>query len=118
MEDSKYCYRGTNVLKNKLGLRNPKDLLRAEVKLTSIRLEELKVAPIKGFFDYKHLKEIHRYIFQDIYEWAGQERTVEIGKGNMFCITSYLGEYAESIFQKYYFQCKNNKDNFDDFIHV
>lgn len=118
MHDDKYCYSNSNVLKNKFGIKTSRELTLAEVKFTSARLSYLQNNPIEGNFDFEHLKEIHRYIFQDLYEWAGQERTVEIGKGNMFCITSYLNEYAESIFQKYYPQCKNNKDNFDDFIYA
>nr|WP_231375830.1 Fic family protein [Corynebacterium aquatimens] len=39
-----------------------------------MRLDELNQAPLPGDFDYAHFKAIHRYIFQDIYEWAGHER--------------------------------------------
>ena len=64
------------------------------------------------------MKKIHKYIFQDLYTWAGKERTVEIGKGNLFCTTMYIQEYAESIFKKYYALCYAAKDNFDEFIKV
>ena len=76
-----------------------------EKELTLIRLQELQKNPIKGNFDFKHLKDIHEYIFQDLYDWAGKERTVEIGKGNLFCTTRCLQSYAESVFNKYYSQC-------------
>ncbi|MCM1559798.1 MAG: Fic family protein [Butyrivibrio sp.] len=36
----------------------------------------------------KHLQAIHAYIFQDVYDWAGELRKVDIAKGNMFCIRS------------------------------
>lgn len=34
-----------------------------------------------GKFDFAHLRAIHRHLFQDIYDWAGEIRTVEISKG-------------------------------------
>lgn len=43
--------------------------------MTRSRMLELAAQPLDGSFDYAHMKAIHRYIFQDIYEWAGQERT-------------------------------------------
>lgn len=118
MPDNKYCYPDSDVLKNKLSITNKNELFEAEKELTAIRLKELQDKPIKGKFDFKHLKAIHKYIFQDIYDWAGKERTVEIGKGNLFCTTSCIQSYAESVFNKYYSQCYNAKDNFEDFIRV
>lgn len=118
MPDNKYCYPNSEVLKNKLNITDKNELFETETELTAIRLKELQYKPIKGNFDFKHLKEIHKYIFQDIYDWAGKERTVEIGKGNLFCTTSCIQNYAESIFNKYYSQCYNAKDNFEDFIRI
>lgn len=118
MPDNKYCYPNSEVLKNKLNITDRNELFEAEKELTAIRLRELQVKPVKGKFDFKHLKAIHKYIFQDVYDWAGKERTVEIGKGNLFCTTSCIQSYAESVFNKYYSQCYNAKDNFEDFIRV
>ena len=88
MGDSYYCYQGTNVLINKLNIKDGKTLFEAEKKLTLLRLKNLNNNPIKGDFDFEHLKAIHKYIFQDVYDWAGEERRVEIGKGNLFCTVS------------------------------
>jgi cell filamentation protein, protein adenylyltransferase len=57
----------------------------------------LQTAPLPGRFDLEHLKAIHRYIFQDVYGWAGQLRTVNISKG-----TSTFGfyQYIESHLQQ------------------
>ena len=118
MHDSKYCYPHSAVLKNKLNITDKDDLFEAEKELTAIRLRELQENPVKGKYDFEHLKNIHKYIFQDVYEWAGKERTVEIGKGNLFCTTACIQDYAESVFKKYYYQCYANKDNFDDFIRI
>ena len=74
MPDNKYCYPDSEVLKNKLNIIDKNKLFEAEKELTAIRLKELQDKPIKGKFDFKHLKAIHKYIFQDIYDWAGKER--------------------------------------------
>lgn len=118
MPDSKYCYPDSEVLINKLNITDKKDLFEAEKELTAIRLRELQENPIKGGYDFLHLKAIHKYIFQDIYSWAGKERTVEIGKGNLFCTTACIQDYAKSVFGKYFSQCYAFRDNFDDFIRV
>ena len=63
MPDNKYCYPGTDVLINKLGIKDNESLFEAEKKLTFIRLQQLQSEPIKGKYDFKHLKAIHKYIF-------------------------------------------------------
>ncbi len=73
-----YFYPGTEVLKNKLGTRDPELLRKQEEARTAIRAFELYFNPIEGEFDYAHLKAIHAYLFQDIYEWAGEERTAPV----------------------------------------
>ena len=88
MPDNQYCYPGSIVLKNKLNITDVRELSGAEKELTAIRLYELQENPIKGKFDFAHLRAIHKYIFQDLYQWAGKIRTVEIGKGNLFCATA------------------------------
>ena len=71
-----------------------------ERKLTLVRLMELLEKPINGNFDLKHLQAIHKYIFQDIYDWAGKIRVVDIAKGNMFCNVRFIEDQAEQIFSK------------------
>ncbi|GHU62361.1 hypothetical protein FACS189445_5310 [Spirochaetia bacterium] len=65
-----YCYPGTTVLKNKLGLKDNDVLLKAEREITSIKLLMLYDMPIEGLFNLDHLCNIHKIIFEDIYEWA------------------------------------------------
>ena len=118
MPDSKYCYPDSDVLINKLNIEDGDELYEAEMRLTMIRLRKLENNPIKGDFDFDHLKAIHKFIFDPIYEWAGKERTVEIGKGNLFCTVRFIPDYARSVFGKYFPQCYANKDSFKDFIRV
>ena len=63
-----------------------------------LRLLELLDKPINGKFDFKHLQAIHAYIFQDVYDWAGKVRTVDIAKGNMFCNVRFISSQADVIF--------------------
>ena len=100
MSDTRYCYPNSDVLINKLNIREQDKLYAFERRLTMLRLLELMDNPIRGQFDFRHLKEIHAYIFQDIYDWAGKVRTVDIAKGNMFCNVRFIPEQAEEIFSK------------------
>lgn len=98
MHDSVYCYPETDILINKLNIHDDSILQEAERELTSRRLVQLADHPINGRFDFSHLKRIHRFIFQDVYAWAGQERTVDIAKTNMFCNVKFIDTQAEEIF--------------------
>ena len=99
--DRIYCYERSNVLINKPGIRDSQRLADYERKKSSMRLLELAGSPARGNLDYKHLKKIHKAIFQDIYEWAGKERTVDIAKSNLFCRAMFLNDMASDIFRKY-----------------
>lgn len=63
MSDELYCYPGSNVLKNKMGIRDMEQLHEMERKLTMLRILELLDKPVRGTFDLKHLQAIHAYIF-------------------------------------------------------
>ena len=79
MSDRDYCYPPDYaVLRNKLDIRDAAELETAERELVTFRLLEPMPA---GNFDLTHLKAIHRHLFQDIYAWAGDVRTVESAKG-------------------------------------
>ena len=52
-----------------------------------------------GHFDFAHLRAIHRYLFGPIYAWAGEPRTVAIGKGgSLVALPAYIAPYAEQVF--------------------
>lgn len=100
MSDKIYCYPDSDVLKNRMGIRDIDRLRQLEKRLTMLRILELVDKPIQGKFDLKHLQSIHKYIFQDVYEWAGKIRKVDIAKGNMFCNVKFIESQAEEIFGK------------------
>lgn len=76
---------GVQVLRNKLGLSNYYELSEAERQLTGVRQFELGARPelVPRTFDTEHWKAIHRQVFGDVYEWAGQFRTVDMSKGEL-----------------------------------
>ncbi|MGN9163780.1 Fic/DOC family protein [Tissierellaceae bacterium HCP3S3_D8] len=98
--DSKYCYPNSDVLKNKFNIRDSKKLELAEREYTSLTIAEIKVNPIKGNFDLKHLQDIHKHLFRDIYDWAGELRTVNISKGTHFYNYMYIVDGAKTIFNE------------------
>lgn len=75
-----YVYPGISVLQNKLGLREQGALDHAERLFVSARL--LSATSVPQTFDYAHFRALHFHMFQDVYDWAGQERTVLISKGH------------------------------------
>lgn len=86
--DDPYVYPGTTTLRNRLGITDPGELDRVERSLVTDRIAE---GVPKGKFDLSHLRAIHRHLFQDVYDWAGQLRTVEINKGgHQFQFRQYI----------------------------
>ena len=75
-----YLYPGTDILKNVLGIKDKQMLDDAEADYVSLRLRELAENPLEGDYDFNHLAEMHRYMFQDIYAWAGKIRVINIEK--------------------------------------
>jgi cell filamentation protein len=70
-----YTYPGTDTLKNKLGARTYDELDRLQEPLVGLRRAEVDAgrAPV-GEFDAAHLKVLHLFLFQDVFEWAGHTR--------------------------------------------
>ncbi len=95
-----YCYKGTDVLINKLNITNDEDLFNAERELVTLRTFELYEKPLKGNFDFKYLKSIHKYLFQDIYRWAGDIRNCNISKQDLFCLSEHIESFASDLFSK------------------
>ncbi len=93
-----YCYKGTDVLINNLNITNDKDLFEAERILVMFRTSELQDNPINGNFDFKYLKSIHKYLFQDIYRWAGDIKNCNIANQDLFCLSDYIENFAREIF--------------------
>ena len=95
--DDPYCYKGTNCLKNRLGLRDPDLLSDFEVEMSALRSEE----PLPfGRFGPAHYRKVHHHLFQDVYRWAGQYRTVRTAKGgNPFCYPENIASEMNRLFR-------------------
>lgn len=97
--DDVYCIPGTAVLKNKAGITDPDLLDEFEADFTAIRILELAQNPIEGKFDLAHLCAIHAHLFQDVYDWAGEVRSVDIIRGDSrFCNVRQIQTYSNSVF--------------------
>lgn len=101
MPNDPYVYPGTEVLKNKLGLRDRQKAADAETEFPIRRVAQLNEKPLKGGFDSLHLQAIHHFLFQDLYDWAGHFRTLDISKGNAFFARSqFIQPALDDLFRK------------------
>ena len=96
-----YCYPDSNVLKNKLNIRDNKLLKTAEEEITLIKQMELLKNPIKGNFSKAHLMNIHKFIFEDIYSFAGKIRKEQISKADtLFYPPNLIDRELDKVFAK------------------
>ena len=100
-------------LENKLGLTSSADLAREEERISKKKALELFE---KGILDhlpagrFSTLQAIHKYLFDDIYDFAGELRTVNLSKGNFrFAPLMYLQAALENI-------DKMPQSNFDEIV--
>jgi cell filamentation protein len=100
VSDDPYLDPATGMLRNSLGLTDQAALDRAETRITTLRLFQLAEQPLPGALDFAHLCAFHRFVFGDIYPWAGEVRTVSIAKGLPFCLPQHIESFAEEIFTR------------------
>lgn len=77
-----YFWSGSIVPRNKLNLHDRDELQQQEYRYVAGRQTELQLGTVSipRTFDAEHLRNIHRHLFQDVYDWAGQYRTVPLAK--------------------------------------
>jgi len=83
-----YFIPDSSVLRNRVGATTSEQLADAENDLVEVRVAQLRVAPVfvDRTYNLAHLRNLHRFLFQDVYEWAGDLRTVGLEKGGeSFC---------------------------------
>lgn len=95
------CYEGTTVLINKFGLRDAEVLAEVEAAVVPAKAAMWEAKPLCETFDFAHYKAIHRWLFEDLYEWAGEVRTIDLSKkGTMFCPAGEINRVAQAIFSR------------------
>ena len=96
-----YVYPETGTLINKAGILDQDELDKFEADATAVRMLELIDKPIQGYFDLAHLQAIHRHLFQDVYDWAGELRKVDISRGGShFGNWALIGSYLDGELKK------------------
>jgi cell filamentation protein len=99
-EGNLYEY-ANGTLRNRFGITDAEALKRIEATLTAIRATQLEAQPLRGPFDLNHLRAIHRFLFQDVYIWAGELRQVDIFKdASRFAHYAFLEEQANKLFSQ------------------
>lgn len=101
------------MLKNKLGLTDSAELAREEERISkkkAVNLFDFAILKLLSDGTYKTLAAIHKYLFEDIYDFAGELRTVNMAKGNFrFAPLMYLQAALENI-------DKMPQSNFDEIV--
>jgi cell filamentation protein len=96
-----YLYPGTSILRNLAALQDQDLLAEFEASASHARNLELREFPTTGNFDNIHIRTIHKTLFQDVYDWAGQFRTVNISKGgNLFGAAQFIEMALGGILEK------------------
>lgn len=89
------------ILENKLGITNSAELAREEERISKAKALSLFESGLLDTFEvgtFKGLCSIHKYLFEDIYDFAGKLRTVNIAKGNFrFAPVMYLKAALQNI---------------------
>lgn len=106
MADDMYCYSGTDVLKNKLNIRDKKRLIDAEKKIVMIKLYNIMQDTRnnrrpKNIYTPEYFLKIHEELFCNIYDFAGKYRNVDIAKGSFrFAECTLLEKMMVTVFNE------------------
>ncbi len=93
------CYEGTSVLVNKFDIRDGKQLDILEQGITSALIAKAFIEIPFESVDFEFYKNLHKYVFDDVYEWAGSIRQVDMSKkGTSFCDCDKIQEHGDRIF--------------------
>lgn len=114
--NSKYTYKGTDVLINKLGIKEEEKLKKYEVKMVALKMAIIMKEQKLYDISEERFKYIHFFLFSDLYEFAGKYREENITKDNfMFSDYKYIDENMKIIFAKIDID-KLSKMDFDSMV--
>lgn len=99
--NSIYCYPNSDILVNKLDIHDNNKLYVIERKLVLLKLYELRQNKQIGNFDIYHFISIHKFLFEDIYPFAGKIRTEDIAKDSFrFAKWEYIEDQLKELLNK------------------
>lgn len=94
-----YCYQGTTVLKNRLNIHDIDELELAEREITALTINRVNFGHPP--YDLDYMRHLHFLLFSELYEWAGQLRSVDISKGRTrFCNCGRIIAESQKLFKK------------------
>ncbi|MDA8478344.1 putative adenosine monophosphate-protein transferase Fic [Citrobacter sp. Awk 4] len=93
-----YLYDGLDVMRNRLGIHQVQRLEQAAYELTALRAATIELGPrVRGL---PYLCAIHRQLYQDIFDWAGKLREVDIYQGDTpFCHFAWIEKEGNALMQ-------------------
>lgn len=95
------CYPGTSVLVNKLGIQNQAQLDENETLIVGVKSLQFELAPFPEPLDFNYYKKLHRFLFDELYEWAGTVRSIDLSKQHTrFCPVSEIESLAGRMFSR------------------
>ena len=98
--NSKYTYKGTDILKNKLNIQDEELLKEYETRIVAFKIATINSQKLPAGYTPERLKFIHKYLFEDIFDFAGEYRQENITKENFrFSEYEYIEENIERIFK-------------------
>ena len=93
------CYKGSTCLINKLNIRDKVILAKIEADITFAKAAQLESKGLNEEFSTAYYKSIHKYLFEDLYDWAGCFRKINISKkGTRFADWKELNELCDKLF--------------------
>lgn len=96
-----YCYEGTTCLINKFNIQDESILKDLETTITFSKITEYSLNPLFNSFDVEHYKDIHNFLFSDIYDWAGEYRKVDMSKkGTNFAKAESIDDLMNKCFDR------------------
>lgn len=112
-EQSRYCYPGTDILVNKKDIKNIDELEKEEKVLTAYKLAILNSGNYDGIeqtWDVKHYLSIHKFLFDELYDFAGKYRTENISKSIFFCDIRYISTSLNDLLKMMNYNVKKIQD--------
>jgi cell filamentation protein len=99
-----------------MDIRDESKLAQIESGITLLKTGLLEENPLSGDFDFAHYKQIHKFLFEDIFEWAGKIRDVNLSKkGTSFVGADDIERIAEPLFNRVKKVCLSSTLTFKGF---